>query len=670
MSAIAGVVPRACLGVLLLAALAVSGCVETRVMRGGIAIPIDQAIDADLKSARRDLAAGRTAEARRTLEAFLDELGSSSRSNEARFLLAGIYRDVGELEQAAQLWRRVAEREPLSRRGAESRLRAAEVYRDLGDPEVALRLLRSGDVRRLPDELQATYHRTAADVARLAGEFSSAVIALAYARAAETSEQEQGQIDLEVAELIEERLRDEELEATLPRLPSGRVYLRTAFELARRQIARGDAQLARQTLAGLPEDLDQFDRAIVLGLLDRAERATQFDTFPLGIQVPLSGRYSSFGRSVLRGITLGLGLFDPQQPGRYRLLVRDTRGEPQQAIAATRELAQSGARLIFGPMRSVEAAASAPVAQSSRVPLLSLAVRPDLPYQGSYVFRMGVTASAQVDALVGFAMGALEAQRFAILYPRDDYGRGFKNLFWDEVERRGGRIVGVESYEPGAVDIQTEVKKLVGLQYLTDSERQRIRRRDRLERRREENEAELRTPELSNLPPYVDFDALFIPDAAAQVGVVLPQLRFYDVADVTLLGPSEWNDPVLLELAANEAEGAVFVDTFDPRSEDPNVQDFIARYFAAYGEAPDAYAAEAFDAAVLLTRLVERGARSPDDLARTLMTFPDDLPDYRGVAGLVGFDEVGGSQRELSLLTVRRRRIQAYVPGAPVARRR
>jgi len=669
MGAFARVSTRSLIGLSLSIALVCGACVNPSVMRDGRAVPLDQAIDADLRQAQRAISDGRQDDARRILERFLDELGSSSRSDEARILLAEIYLQQGEAEQAAQLLRRAAERAPLSARALEARLRAARVYRDLGEPETALRLLQGGNIRRLPVGLRVAYHRTVADLSREVGDFSNAVLALGYARSAEDSEQAQAQIDLEVAELIEERLRDEELAELVPKLPRGRVYLRSVFELARRQIARGDTQLARETLAQLPQDLGEFDLAIVRGLLERADRAAAFDTFPIGVEVPLSGPYADFGRSVLRGVSLGLSLFD-EQPGRFRLMVRDTRGEPQRAVQATRDLAQEGARLILGPMRSVEAAASAPYAQDARVPLLALAARPDLPFLGSYIFRMGVTASEQVDALVGFSMEALEAQRFAILYPRDDYGKSFKNLFWDEVERRGGRVVAAESYEPGAVDIQTEVKKLVGLYYLTDSERERIRRRDRLERRREQHEEELRSPELSDLPPYIDFDALFIPDAAAQVGVVLPQLRFYDVADVTLLGPSEWNDPKLVELAANEAEGAVFVDTFDPRSQDPRVQDFIARYFAAYGEAPDAYAAEAFDAAVLLTRLIERGARSPSELARNLMGFAQDIPDYRGVAGLIGFDEVGGSRRELSLLTVRRRKIQTFVPGAPVAQRR
>ena len=61
--------------------------------------------------------------------------------------------------------------------------------------------------------------------------------------------------------------------------------------------------------------------------------------------------------------------------------------------------------------------------------------RDDLAYLGEWVFRFGLTSSDQVRTLIGYAVDTLGHRRFAILYPRDDYGTDFKNRFWDEVER-------------------------------------------------------------------------------------------------------------------------------------------------------------------------------------------------------------------------------------------
>jgi branched-chain amino acid transport system substrate-binding protein len=647
--------------VLLLLLLALVSCAPPSVIRGGRAIPQAEAVDADLRAAKTAFDAGRDEEARKRLEGFLQEFPDSRRSDEARFLLAELYLRGGDAERAAQAWRQLVERTPLSRLAPEARLRAAKVYRDLGQPDAGRRMLAGVDLRRAPEPLRAELQRTLADLSRASGDFPAAVIALSFSREYAPDDRARAEIDLELADLIQERLRDPELETVLPRVATGPVYHRVALELARRRIDRGELQSAVALIGDLPGALEDPEARLRQNLLDRAARGAQIDAYPLGLAVPLSGAYAPFGRSVLRGVTLALDLFS-DTPGRYRLVVRDTAGDPVKAEAATRQLIQEGVRGIIGPMRSVSSAAAAPIAAQSGIPMLALAVRPDLPYLGSGIFRLGVTSQEQVNALVGFAMDALEAQRFAVLYPKDAYGIEYKNLFWEEVEKRGGRMVGIEGYDPASVDIQAEIKKLVGLFYVTPDEAARIDKRDRLSRQREKNRAELASPELSDLPPYVDFDALFIPDAAGKVGVILPQLRYFDVADVTLLGTSDWNDPKLVELAAQEAEDAIFVDAFSAGNEDPLVQEFVGAYYAAYGEPPDAYAAQGYEAASLVRSLIARraGAPSSAELTNELRGFAQRMPDFRAVAGLKSFDAVGGADRDLAILTVKRRQIRGY----------
>jgi branched-chain amino acid transport system substrate-binding protein len=645
----------------LVLALALLSCAQPSVIRGGRAIPQAEAVDADLRAARTAFEAGRDDEVKKRLEGFLQEFPDSRRSDEARFLLAEVYLRGGNAERAAQTWRQLVERTPLSRLAPEARLRAAKVYRDLGQPEAGRRMLAGVDLRRAPEPLRAELQRTLADLSRASGDFPAAVVALSYSREYARDERARAEIDLELGDLIQERLRDPELESLLPKVAPGPVYARVALELARRRIDRGELQSALELIGDLPAALDEPQARLRQGLMDRVARGAQVDAYPLGLAVPLSGAYAPFGRSVLRGVSLALDLFS-ETPARYRVVVRDTAGDPAKAEAAMRQLIQEGVRGIIGPMRSVSSAAAAPIAAQSGIPMLALAVRPDLPYLGSGVFRLGVTSQEQVSALVGFAMDALEAQRFAVLYPKDAYGIEYKNLFWEEVERRGGRMVAIEGYDPASVDIQPEIKKLVGLFYVTPDEAARIEKRDRLTRRREQNRAELASAELSDLPPYVDFDALFIPDAAAKVGVILPQLRFYDVADVTLLGTSDWNDPKLVELAAQEAEDSVFVDAFSAGDEDPLVQEFVAAYYAAYGEPPDAYAAQGYEVAALVRGLVSRrpGAPSSAELTEELRLFAQRMPDFRAVAGLRSFDAVGGADRDLAILTVKRRQIRGY----------
>lgn len=644
---------------LLCAALVAFACANPDLLRDGIALPYESAADSDLRAARLAIEDQRPEDAQLVLERFLGELRSSRRAAEGLQLLGEVYLSMGQPERAALVWRRLLERHPRSQLAAETRIRVAQLYRDLGRPEVGRRILAAAAFRRADASVRAQMHRLLADLARAAGDYPEAVRSLAYARRDTESPDALIEIDLELSELIADRLRDSQLHSLAERLPRGPVYDRLLLEQARRANERGDFAAALQTLGKLPRRLHPSDEYQREKLQERATHGAETADYTIGLAVPLSGPYAAFGESVLRGVILALDPFS-EEPGRFQLLLRDTAGDPAEQARVIRELADAGARAVIGPMRSVVAAAAAPIAAEVRIPMLTLAQSDDLPMRSRYVFRLGLTASEQVHVLTAHAIDCLGARSFALLYPRDEYGTSFKNLFWDEVERRGGSVVGVEGYQPDSVDLQAEIRKLVGLHYLTDEERELLEERDQLRRRPLANAERLADPNMMDLPPYVDFDALFIPEAARSVGLILPQLRFYDIRDVTLLGPRDWNEPKLIEIAGRDAEGVVFVDAFSSSSEDPVIQEFVDRFRTRFGREPDVSAAEGYDAGAVLRALVDKvGHPSSERLRLELL----DLRGFVGVSGLTAFDESGVPEKRIQLLTVRRGRVRGLIPS-------
>ena len=638
----------------IVAAVLFVACARPPVLRDGVPVPYDEAAAADLVSAREHLAGGRPDEARKILDRFLVELDQSSRMDEALFLLGEAELALGEREAAAASWRRVVEEHRRSRLSPEAGFRAAEVYRDLGRPEDGRRVVERVDWRLADDQLRPRIHRLRADLARSAGDYADAVRALALSRRDTGSADALMEIDLELDELIDDRLRDSELEVLLGSLPRGPVYDRVNLAIARRALARSDYAAAEVALARLPRRLREIDEVERRRLVERTRRGSAAVVETLGLALPLSGPYSPFGEAVLEGVVLALELFDSPD-GRYRVAIRDTEGEPEAGLRAVNELVEQGVSAIIGPLRSAVSAAAAPAAERGGTPLLTLAKREDISQLGDFVFRLGLTASDEMQALASYAIEVREYRRFAILYPDDEQGVALKNLFWDQVEALGGQIVGVENYDREAVDVQDEIKKLVGLTYLTEEEVELLELRARLLRRPLENAVQLEDPSLADLPPYVDFDALFIPDVAQKVGLILPQLRFYDISDVTYLGGSEWNSPELAERGGREALRTIFVDAFFAWSSQPHIESFVQRYFAAYGRAPDSYAAEGYDAAMLLRGLIQAdGLLSREQLRRRILS----VRNYSGMTGLTSFDRTGGTRKSPSVLTVNRGAIQ------------
>ena len=52
-----------------------------------------------------------------------------------------------------------------------------------------------------------------------------------------------------------------------------------------------------------------------------------------------------------------------------------------------------------------------------------------------------MTPRMQVETIVSYATETLGLKTFAILYPEDNYGNTFVDLFWDDLIHRGGQVV-------------------------------------------------------------------------------------------------------------------------------------------------------------------------------------------------------------------------------------
>lgn len=344
----------------------------------------------------------------------------------------------------------------------------------------------------------------------------------------------------------------------------------------------------------------------------------------VGVVLPLSGRYGAFGELVRRGLELAL-----ERPGGApaRLLFRDAGTEPEQNARAVAELAADPAVLVVvGPLTSAAAAAAAAQAQSDGVPLLTLSQRAGLPEAGDYVFRTSLTSRQQVPPLVDYAMRAQRLKAFAVLHPETKQGRELAELFGREVEKRGGRVAARQGYAETDTDFRRPIRFLQG----------------------GNPDASDEEPGGAMSPPT--FQALFIPDDAERVALIAPQLAYYGLGGIPLLGTSGWNAPELVLRAGRFVEGAVFVDGFFPGSPLPQVRDFVARYVARYGEEPSILEAQGYDAAgILLTLLARPEVRTRADVRQALAG----LRLYPGVTGATSFNPEGDAEKVLFLLQVR-----------------
>lgn len=346
----------------------------------------------------------------------------------------------------------------------------------------------------------------------------------------------------------------------------------------------------------------------------------------LGVLLPFSGRFAAFGELVRRGMELALEMHQEQGRTPVRFLYRDTGADPVLARRAVIELAE-GERVmaIAGPLTGADAQAAATQAQESGIPLLTLSQKEGLSETGDYIFRDSLTSRQQVTALVRYAMEERGLTTFAILSPENRLGREMADLFSRAVTSRGGQVEVTQSYNENATDFRRQIRLL----------------------QRENPDA----PEREQSRPIrpLPFEALFIPDHADRVALIAPQLVYYGIEQILLLGSNGWNSPDLIRLAGRSVEGAVFVDGFYRHSPYPVVQEFVDRYLERYGEEPSILEAQGYDAAgILLSILGNTNIRTRQDLRLALAH----IRKYPGVTGATAFTAQGEAEKPLFLLQV------------------
>ena len=316
--------------------------------------------------------------------------------------------------------------------------------------------------------------------------------------------------------------------------------------------------------------------------------------------------------------------------------------------------------------------------------LFSLSRADGLTALGEYIFRDMPTSYAQAKAVAEYAQKKLNAKSFGILQPDSAYGDEMAHYFWDAVDAGGSEVRAFEHYPLRTTTFKPFVQRMVGRSPADLEERQqfsqeaeKITREIKDPYRRRKALGQLRNQQA----PIVDFDAIFIPDAARTVRlieVVKRTTKNEQLRTVQLLGTSLWDSPDLVDERSGVAryvQCSIFVDVFFANSERPATKKFVDDFGSAYKRAPGFLEAHAFDAAGILKRTIEE--RRPQSRDELRAMFAGMGKPFEGASGDTVFGRDREAQKPFFWLWINRGSIVEFdpegpppvPPAAPVARR-
>lgn len=616
-------------------------------------IPAPRRTEAVLfENAQRLFESGAYAESLSAFGSYLERFPRGVYADAALLKTGDIHRILGDLTAARRAYDRLIRQHPESRFYFRAKVDRLEIDARLGEHERVIKEASALSEAALPEELRLRLFTVLGAAYAASGVLPEAIEW--YLKGYHAAPPAQQEAFLSRMDAVIESMDESSVRVLVQRTDDPALKQRFVLAFGTRAADGKDPETAVDVLSNFLRRYPEYDEGGKVGtLLETLSSKTAIDPYTLGCLLPLSGSYRTIGQKALRGVEMALLDINAASNGpRFKLVFKDSRSDPEAAVEGIRELDQSGVAAVIGPIAEAEAAAEE--AQKRKIPIVTLTQKERVARIGDYIFRNFMTPRMQVEALAGFCTERLGIRRFAVLYPEESYGKTFMNLFWDAVTARGGTLVGVESYPVDETDFAGPIKKLVGLYYPVPEEMERT-------------VAVGTAPEgffggpgtaAAAAPPafrkkgdpYIDFEALFIPDAPGKAGLILPQLTFYDVKHVYLLGTNLWHSEKLIQMAQKYAQSALIPDGFDADSTAEPTKSFVKRFSSVYGERPGFMEAVAYDTARMLFHAAGQShVRSRAGLRNEILGHTD----YHGLTGPTAFSAEGEAQKRLFLFRVK-----------------
>ncbi len=671
-------------------ALAFAACAQRTVVIDGREVPYAQAANDSFGRARSTLAAGKYDEAAAQFAQFLTDYPDSPLCDEARLRRGQALERAGKLEEAKAALEAMLESYPNSAFKNPASLELLTVQKRLArqagaataqEKKPAIAEMSEAERQQAAQTLSAAYAPVAG---ASAGGLRDAARAVEAAQGAERGAALIGYQQL----LAQSSAAD--VSALIPELDTrSPAWPDAALRLAALELHVGDRlhaqQLAQDVVEAQPGTQPATQAQALLNIIGAG---SQLKPTLVGVVLPLSGdpRLKQFAAPTLDAISLVL---DPNSKGPITISVKDSKSDPDGAARAVDELAREGAIAIIGPIGLAEGPAAAVRAQQLGIPMLSLSRAEGLTAIGPYIFRDMLTNSAQARAVADYAMKKLNAKTFGILQPDSNYGDETVRYFWDTLDGGGAEVRAYERYPVETTTFKPFVSKMVGKfnlaergEYLEEEKKIASEITDPYRRRKALAQAK------NNTAPIIEFDALFIPDAARTVRLIAPAIAAEDVITsgcdakdlavikkttqrddlrtVQLLGTNLWDSNDLVDErmgAARYVQCAIFADGFFPQSQRPATKAFVDEYDSAYHRLPSYIEAHARDAAAMVKQIVEKKKPQSRDEFRDALANLD--KPFAGATGDTRFGPDREPQRSLFWLWVNRGAIVEFDPEGP-----
>ena len=357
-------------------------------------------------------------------------------------------------------------------------------------------------------------------------------------------------------------------------------------------------------------------------------RAAAPEPIKVGEIASLTGKEAAFGQSSHKGTLLAIEELNAAGGvlGRpLKLITEDNQTKAGESATATRKLiSRDQVVALLGEVASSRSLEIAPIAQSSKIPMVSPAsTNPKVTAVGSYVFRVCFIDPFQGTVMAKFAHADLGLRRVAVLTSVSSaYSVGLSKFFKERFLAEGGEIAIEQKYAEGDKDFRAQLTAIKA----------------------------------------TGVGGIFVPGYYSEAALIAKQARELGIT-AALFGGDGWEAPQLLAIGGDALEGCYYSTHYSAEDTAPAVQNFVKKYRARFGgEMPDAMAALGYDSAFVLADAITRaGSTAPEELRTALAT----TRDFVGVTGKTTIDADRNAAKAAVVVAIKYGRINFFKAVAP-----
>ncbi len=342
---------------------------------------------------------------------------------------------------------------------------------------------------------------------------------------------------------------------------------------------------------------------------------TSSDVIKIGVFEPITGANAAGGQLEVNGIKLANKLYPEVLGKKVELVIADNKSDKVEAAnAASKLIEQDKVKAILGSWGSSLAMAAGDIVKNAKVPAVGCSCTNPLVTQGNeYYFRVCFIDPFQGTVMANYAFNDLKAKKVAIMQEvSNDYSVGLANYFVEQFTKLSGdgsAIVDTQKYNTGDTDFSAQLQNI-----------------------------KTKNPDLIFAPGNYTESAMIIKQAR-QLGIQTP-----------FIGGDTWEIQAFIDVGGSAVEGVVLSSFFDPSNlANDEAKKFVDEYTKEYGEAPAAFAANAYDSYLVLLDAIKRA--NSDDSVKIRDAIAA-TKGFVGATGTISLDENGDAIKDAVLKVI------------------